>query len=153
MRGLTASGDTPTPNENALDVTWPSVADTVRHVTVYTPSGTGSSRTRTSRSEPGASSGGPVGTGAPVSSRTPIVVSERSGGSVNVSEIRSGAVSSSSPFEGSLDSSDACAKAAVAARLSQMPTTSTRGEGARDPFHGPSVTNCSIAVTRGSNGP
>ena len=124
VRGLTASGDTPTPNENAFDVTWPSVAETVRHVTVYTPSGTGSSRTRTSRSEPGASSGGPVGTGAPVSSRTPIVVSERSGGSVNVSEIRSGAFSSSSPFEGSLDSSDACAKAAVAARLSQMPTAS-----------------------------
>src|SRR4029453_2083319 len=130
-RGRTASGDTPTPNENAFDVTWPSVADTVLHVTVYTPSGTGSSRTRAAWSEPGASSGGPVGTGAPVSSRTPIVVSDRSGGSVNVSEIRSGALSSSSPLEGSLDSSDACAKAAVAARLSQMPTTSaavrTRG--------------------------
>jgi hypothetical protein len=65
-----------------------------------------------------------VGTGVPVSSRTPIVVSERSGGSVNVSEIRSGAVSSNSPFEGSLDSSDACAKAVVAARLSHVPATS-----------------------------
>jgi len=128
---LTASGETPTPNEKALAVTWPSVADTVRHVTVYTPSGTGSSRTRTSRSESGASSGAPVGMAVPVSSRTPIVVSERSGGSVNVSEIRSGAVSSNSPFEGSLDSSDACAKAVVAARLSHMPARSaaprTRG--------------------------
>ena len=87
MSGLTASGETPTPKENAFDVTWPSVAETVRHVTVYTPSGTGSSRTRSSRSDPGTSAGGPVGTGAPVSSRTPIVVSDRSGGSVNVIEM------------------------------------------------------------------
>jgi hypothetical protein len=53
VSGLTASGETPTPKENAFDVTWPSVAETVRHVTVYTPSGTGSSRTRSSRSDPG----------------------------------------------------------------------------------------------------
>ena len=31
--GVTSPGETPTPNVNAPDVTWPSVADTVRHVT------------------------------------------------------------------------------------------------------------------------
>ena len=108
---VTSPSETPTPNENAPEVTWPSVVETVRHVTVYTPLGSGSGTTRIASSSPGTRSTGPVGTEAPVRSTMSTTVRERSGGSVNEIPISSGAVSRMAPFAGSVAVTAACAPA------------------------------------------
>src|SRR5436190_869036 len=82
--GVADPGDTPIPNENEPAVTWPSAFETVRHVTVYTPSGRSPTGTAISTLLPGTSSGPPVSTAFPDESSTCTTVRPISGGSVNV---------------------------------------------------------------------
>ncbi len=80
-------GVAPTPNAKAPSATCPSVAETERQLTVYTP--TGSSRESVTRIRwdlPGtASTGDTPGTGRPLESTTSTSESLTSAGSVNVS--------------------------------------------------------------------
>src|SRR6266545_3612599 len=104
-------GATPTPNANELPVTCPSVFETVRHVTVYTPSGRDGRATWSSSGAPGTGSALPCSTSAPLSSSTWMFDSPGSGGSVNVITTLAGAAWSSSPLAGSDRRSRACAAA------------------------------------------
>src|SRR6266545_5122451 len=77
-------GATPTPNANELPVTCPSVFETVRHVTVYTPSGRDGRATWSSSGAPPTGSALPCSTSLPFSSSTWTIDRLGSGGSVNV---------------------------------------------------------------------
>src|SRR4029453_8341295 len=90
--GTAPVGATPTPNANELPVTCPSVFDTVRHVTVYTPSGRAGRATWSSSGAPATGSALPCSTSLPFSSRTWMIDRLGSGGSVNVITTFGGAV-------------------------------------------------------------
>src|SRR5438552_17861861 len=92
-------GCTPTPNANEPPVTWPSTLDTVRQLTMYTPSGRDAGMGTTScRGCPWTARAFAEVTGCPFELRTWIHDRPTSGCSVNVTSTCRGAVATTDPF-------------------------------------------------------
>ena len=122
-------GATPTPKANDPAETWPSTAETVRHETVYTPSGSSSVMTPITASPAGSpTNGSPVTWSVPLASSTRIDVRRRSGVSLKTSRTLSGGRPSVDPGAGSDRCSSAWADtpagAATAARIATAASTS-----------------------------
>src|SRR5919106_2292938 len=88
------SGTSPTMNENAPDVTWPSTADRACQLTVYTPSSSGGRPSRTMDASSVFRVSSPTSTGSPEASNTLTWDRSGSGGSLNSSTTSAGASSS-----------------------------------------------------------
>src|SRR5215471_21852442 len=105
----------PMPKAKEPPVTCPSTFDTVRQLTVYTPSARRGSPTRSSRALPGTTAGLPApGTVRPEESSSRTVDRLGSGASVKYSSIAWGALGSDAPAAGYDRSSKACADAGEA---------------------------------------
>ena len=93
-------GATPTPKAKVPVARWPSILDTVRQDTVYTPSDRGPTGTRRLRGWPGTAAVGPAVWLWPAVSRTCSGDSLGSGSSPNVTRISAGALSTVAPASG-----------------------------------------------------
>ena len=113
------------PKANDPPVTCPSVFDTVRHVTVYTPLGIAGTASCSSVGSPATAWTLPVRTVAPLDVTN--VASDRvgSGGSVNVMRIRCGACVRSVPAAGVELLRSACASATPGTASRAAPTRNT----------------------------
>ena len=130
-----AGGWTPMPKAKEPPVTCPSTFDTVRQLTVYTPSVREGSVARSSRASPDTTAGLPTpGTIWPEESSRETVDRLRSGASVKYSSITCGARGSDAPAAGYDRSSKACASAGEARTPTQASARTATSNTARSDF-------------------